>query len=86
MQSVGAFCLALVVGWLTVLIAYPNALTLRAVVFRVIVGIVFTAAAGLLSLKLGATTHQLISAGSGLVAGLTGCAALRNRAKMHSEH
>jgi hypothetical protein len=84
MQCVGAFCIALVVGWLTVLIASPLTLTRRAARLRMMGGILAAAAAGLLLLKLGGTTNQLLSAWSGLAAGLTGCAVMRYLARMHS--
>lgn len=86
MQSVGLFCIALVIGWLTVQIVYPHALASRAAGMRVILTILVAAAAGMLLMKFGATANQLISAVSGLATGLTGCAVLRRRVDTHSEN
>jgi hypothetical protein len=84
MQSIGAFFIALVVGWLTELIVFPNTLTSQAANLRVIASILVAAAAGLL--LLGATTSQLLPAGFGLATGFAGCAVMRYVAKMHSTH
>jgi len=84
MQSIGAFCIALVIGWLTVLVVFPNTLTSQAVRVRFIANILIAAAAGLLLLKVGATTSQLLSAGFGLATGFAGCAIMRYVARKHS--